>query len=326
VKSDLAKAQSGTATQAEQQRIIEQLDAMIRNLATKPKESEFAQDAQGGGGQGQQQQGPKLPTEAELRLLQDLQKAVNKNTEVVDAQKDKDKERLVALGERQSALRNLLDETLQKASQGQIKLGPEPDNRDQLPEEANVEQVENQELDKDLLEGVPEEKKSETKADVIGDRMARVRQRLAVNHDPGKTTQIIEKRIIEDFDFLIEQAREQQAQARNNPQNNQGNQRRNAPKPQDQNANAQNQGKQPGQQQPRPNGNNPATESRPPGAGNTTADLSKEIAEKRGQEWGQISPRLREAVMDIQGEKYIAEYQKMLEEYYKAVSTKATER
>ena len=54
--------------------------------------------------------------------------------------------------------------------------------------------------------------------------------------------------------------------------------------------------------------------------------MSKEIAEKRGQEWGQISPRLREAVMDIQGEKYIAEYQKMLEEYYKAVSTKANER
>ena len=326
VKADLAKAQSGTATQAEQQRIIEQLDAMIRNLATKPKQSEFAQDAGGGGGQGQQQQGPRLPTEAELRLLQDLQKAVNKNTEVVDAQEVKDKEKLVALGERQGALRNLLDETLQKASNGEMKLGPEPDNRDQLPEEANAEQVENQELDKDLLEGVPAEKKSETKAELIGDRMARVRQRLAVNHDPGKTTQIIEKRIIEDFDFLIEQAREQQAQARNNPQNNQGNQRRNSPQQQQQNAQAQNQGQQPGQQQQQQRGNNPANESRPPGAGDNTADLSKEIAEKRGQEWGQLSPRLRDAVLDTKDETHVAEYQKMIEEYYKAVSTKANER
>ena len=46
-------------------------------------------------------------------------------------------------------------------SGGQMNLGPEPDNRDQLPEEANVEQVENQELDKDLLEGVPDEKKND---------------------------------------------------------------------------------------------------------------------------------------------------------------------
>lgn len=320
VKSDLAKPATGVPTQAEQARIVDQLDSMIRNLAVKPKESKFA--AEGGGTGGGGQGGPQLPTEAELRLLQDLQRAVNKSTRTIDAQPEKDKNKLLALGNRQGEMRNLLDDTLQKASQGQIKLGPEPDNRDQLPEEANAEAVENQELDKHLLNGLPDEKKSEAKADLIGDRMARSRQRLAINNDPGKTTQIIQERIIEDFGFLIDQAREQQAQVRNN-QNKPG-QRKNQPRPGDAQAQAQNQGKNPGQ--PRPNrGNNPAEQSNPPGVADPTADLSKEIAEK-AQEWGQISPRLRDAVIEGSSEKYIEEYRKLIEEYYKSVATKANER
>jgi hypothetical protein len=321
VKSELGKAQSGVETQAEQTRIVEQLDAMIRNLAIKPKESKFAAEGGGGGGGGQAGGGPQLPTEAELRLLQDLQRAVNKSTKTIDAQPNKDKNRLMALGNRQGEMRQLLDDTLQKASRGEIKLGPEPDNRDQLPEEAKVEDVENQELDKDLLSGLPDDEKNEAKAERIGDRMARSRQRLAINNDPGKTTQIIQERILEDFDFLIDQARQQQAQVRNSPSQAQ---RQNQPRPGEQQAQAQNQGQNPGQ--PRPNrGNNPAEQSNPPGAGDPTADLSRDIRESSA-EWGQISPRLPEAVIEGSSEKIIAEYQKLIEDYYKSVSTKANER
>ncbi len=322
VKADLAKPTTAQPTQAEQLRIVEQLDSMIRNLAVKPKESKFAADAGGGAGGGGSS-GPQLPTEAELRLLQDLQRAVNKSTRTIDAQPEKDKHKLLALGNRQGEMRNLLDDLLQKSSQGQLKLGPEPDNRDQLPEEANVEDVENQELDKDLLEGVPDEKKSETKAELIGDRMARSRQRLAINNDPGKTTQIIQQRIIEDFDFLIDQAREQQAQARNSPQNRPG-QRKPQPRPGEDMAQANNQGQQPGQ--PRPNrGNNPAQQSNAPGPGDNTADLSQDITEKSA-EWGQISPRLRDAVIEGSSDKVVEEYRKLIEEYYRSVATKANER
>src|SRR5207244_1497727 len=100
----------GMPTQSEQTRIVEQLDAMIKNLATNRRRSPFAQENQDNQQQqqGQQQQrqqqanrGPRLPTEAELRLLQDLQRAVNKNTIVMNEQPDKDKPKLVALGTRQ---------------------------------------------------------------------------------------------------------------------------------------------------------------------------------------------------------------------------------
>lgn len=320
VKADLAKPSTGAPTQAEQTRIVEQLESMIRNLAIKPKESKFAHEGGGGGGGGGGNGGPQLPTEAELRLLQDLQRAVNRTTKVIDAQPERDQHKLLALGNRQGEMRKLLDETLQNASQGQMRLGPEPDNSDQLPEEANEEDVENQELDRDLLEGVPDEEKNETKAALIGDRMARARQRLALNQDPGKTTQIIQDRIIEDFDYLIDEAREQQAQVRNN-QNRRPGQRPQQANP-DEMAQAQNQG----QNQPQPNpGDNPAEESTAPGAGDPTADLSRDIRET-AQEWGQITPRLRDAVIEGSGEKIVEEYKKLVEEYYKSVATKANER
>ena len=118
---------------------------------------------------------------------------------------------MLALGNRQGELRGVLGQLLEKSSQGQIKFGPEPDNREQLPEEANNEQVENQELDQQLLTGEANAEKTDQQVNLVGDRMARVRQRLAMNDDPGKTTQIIEDRIITDLDILVDQARKQEA-------------------------------------------------------------------------------------------------------------------
>jgi hypothetical protein len=103
VKEDLVKPVTGVPTQAEQTRVVEQLDAMIKNLAIKPLERKF-ESPKGGGGGGQCS--PKLPTEAELRLLKDLQLAVNKSTKTIDAEQVKDKPKLVALGNRQGELRN----------------------------------------------------------------------------------------------------------------------------------------------------------------------------------------------------------------------------
>ena len=69
VKDELGKPDTGVPTQQEQARIVEQLDAMIKNLEIKPLESKFAQKGGGGGGGGQC--GPKLPSEAELERLSD---------------------------------------------------------------------------------------------------------------------------------------------------------------------------------------------------------------------------------------------------------------
>ncbi|HMB95918.1 MAG TPA: hypothetical protein VKK61_07765, partial [Tepidisphaeraceae bacterium] len=315
VKDDLGKQATDVPTQAEQQRIVDQLDAMICNLAIKPMESKFAQDAGGGvSGSGQSNGGPKLPTEAELRLLQDLQKAVNKSTQTIDSQPQKDKPKLMALGNRQGELRNLLDQTLQKASRGQIKLGPEPDNREQLPEEAKQEDVENQELEKNLLNDVPDADKNGKEAGLIGDRMARSRQRLALNDDAGKVTQIIQQRILEDMDYLIDQARKQQAETRNGkPQQGEQQMAQGKPTP----AQANNQGKQSQPSQ----ATTPAGQSQAPGATAVNNDLSKEIRESAA-EWGAVTPRMRDAVIEGAGENVVEEYRKLVEEYYKSVADK----
>jgi hypothetical protein len=316
VKQDLGKQVTGVPTRSEQKRIVDQLDAMIRNLAIKPRESKFAQDQQGGGGGGGQQR-QRLPSEAELRLLQDLQNAINTSTKTIDAQPEKDKAKLLALGTRQGEMRSVLDKMLQEASQGQVKLGPEPDNRDQLPEEANVEDVDKQELQQDLLGGAPKEDNTEREASLIGDRMARSRQRLALNNDPGKVTQEIQRRIIVDLDSLIQQAQQQQAQTRNQrQQQQQGQQMQQARGQQGQ---PQNQG-QPGQQQQQ--GRQAAADSRAPGQAAVREDLSKEIADSR-EDWGAVAPRLRDAVMEGAGEQPPEDYRRFIEDYYRSVGNEA---
>jgi hypothetical protein len=321
VKGNLPDAQKEADTQAEQGRIVDQLDAMIRNLATKPKESKFAADSNGGGGG---QCSPGMPSEAELRLLKDLQRAINTNTKVADGQLQKsptDKSQVLALGTREGELRGLLDQTMQKASKGQLKLGPEPDPSTLLPEEAKQEDVENDELDKNLLDDKAAAEKEESQAGLIGDRMARSRQRLAIKSDPGKVTQIIQDRILQDFDVLIDQARQQEAELRNPPKNSQSPQKQS--KPSDQMVNAQNQGK-PGQPKPNPSAN-PAQVSSANKPGDNNADLSKEIKESLA-EWGQVTPRLRDAQIEGSTETIIEQYRKLTEDYYRSLAAKATQR
>jgi hypothetical protein len=322
VKQDLGKGETGVTTRSEQTRIVEQLDAMIKNLAVNRRRSPFAQDQGGQGQQGQGQPGQRpqrLPTEAELRLLQDLQRAVNKNTIVLDQQPEKDKPRLTALGNRQGDLRGVLDELLQKSSRGQLKLGPEPDSSKQLPEEAGNEQIENQELDKELLQGAPDADKDEKQANLIGDRMARSRQRLAMNTDPGRVTQLIQQRIIIDLDAMIQQAREQEAQTRNPRQQQQRQQGQGQRMAQGQPRNQP--GANRGQQQQQDQASNGAVASRSPGQSAVNTDLSRDIHET-DREWGQVSQRVRKEAIDSKDETIIEPYRRFIEDYYRSVSNK----
>lgn len=318
VKDDLGKQQTGLPTQTEQTRIAEQLQAMIDNLVEHRDTSKYAQES-GGGGQGGGKGGSKkLPSEAELRLTQSLQKFVNKATKALADMKEKDQPKLLALGNRQKELRDVLGQLLEKSSNGQMKFGPEPDNRDQLPEEADTEAVENQELDTQLLTGEDLDKKTEKQVNLVGDRMARVHQRLALNNDPGKTTQIIEDRINTDLDILIDQARKQQAQTRNAPPKP-GQEQQQQSKPSD--AQAQNQGKE----QQNNNAHNPAQQSTLKPGKDGQADLSQSIRESM-QEWGGVTPRQRAAVIEGGQETIIEPYKKLIDDYYKSLATKGSER
>jgi hypothetical protein len=323
VKDDLGKRQTGVPTQAEQERIVEQLDAMIKNLEVKLDQSKFAQQGGGGGGGGGQQ-GPQLPTEAELRLLKSLQVAVNNSTKKIDAQPQNPgaPEKLLALGNRQGDLRSLLDQTLQKASHGKVKLRPEPPNKDQLPEEANKEQVEDQELIQALAGDKPNADVAEKGVMMVGDRMARSRQRLAINDDPGKVTQIIQERILKDLDILIDQSKKQQAQTTGQP-NGKQQQGQQMAQAQAGRQVADVQGK--GQQGKRSvAGSTAAQQSNSPGAEATQQDLSQQIRQTQS-EWGKISPRTRNAVIEGSSEQVLEKYRRYVEEYYKGVAVRGTE-
>src|SRR4051812_45731401 len=320
VKDDLAKPTTAKPTQAEEKRIVEQLDAMIRNLAIKPKKNDFNQQPGGGGGGGAAKAG--LPSEAELRLLKELQIAINKSTKTINDVPKPDKPRLVGLGGRQGELRNLLDQLMQKASQGQIKLDPEPDPKDKLPEEASTAQIENQELDEWLRGAKASDDQLTDDVKMVGQRMGRSRQRLALDHDPGKTTQAIQDRILHNLDNLIQLARQQQAQAQASQGKGQKPQQGQQPKP-DSGAKADNQGKQPGQ--PNPNrGQNPAQTERQGGTGDNTADTSRDIMEKAA-EWGGLTARERQAIVQGMNEKIIEKYKKLTDDYYEMISKKGSE-
>jgi hypothetical protein len=316
VKDDLGRPVTGAPTQAEQKRVSDQLDAMIRDLKVIPIESKFAQHSSGGGGG---QCSPGLPSEPELRLMKDLQVAVNDSTRTIAAQKNADKPKLLSLGGRQGELRDLLDQLLQKSSGGQMKLGPEPDNRDQLPEEAKKEDVENQELDTSLLNDKPGAAVVQKDMNLVGDRMGRARQRLAINDDPGEVTQAIQEKIISNLDDLIEMARKKQAQSAGQPQPPNPQQAMAKPKPSS--------GIQPqnGQQQQAnaglKRGNNPASADYA-GGGSQSADVSADIRQKMS-EWGGVTPRQRQAVIEGAGEQVIEKYKTMVDDYYRSLATKS---
>jgi hypothetical protein len=321
VKKDLSKPETGKPTQAEERRIVEQLDAMIKSLTTKPKPPIF--NAGGGGGGGGAPK-PKLPTEAELRLLKELQLAVNKSTEEIDKLPNRDKPKLVGLGNRQGELRNLLDQLLRKASDGEAKLAPEPDPKDRLPEEAKVDDIEEQELNDWLNNKKSGDDQMTDDVKLVGQRMARSRQRLALDHDPGKTTQAIQKRILMNLDNLIELSRQQLVQSQSKPQKGQGQPQQGQPKPGDGQQGQQGTGRQPGTQSQPNRGSSPAQNEKGGGSQNNTADLSKELREK-ASEWGKLTDRERQAIIEGAGDRPLDKYNELTRRYYESIGKKATE-
>jgi hypothetical protein len=257
-------------------------------------------------------------------MLRDLQAAVNKSTQTINAlphaTKD-DQAKMVALGNRQGQLRSLLDQLLKKG--GGEGLPKPPDKADQLPEEAGNEQIEDQELEKNLLEDKPAEEKAQKDIGLVGDRMARSQQRLASKYDPGTTTQKIQDRIVKNMNDLIEEARQQQQQMAS--QSQPGKPQQGAPKPGDADAQAQNQGRQPGQQSQPNHASTPASGDKATASAENNADLAKELKET-AENWGQISPRLHDAVIEGANEKVPDKYRSLVEDYYRSLATKATEK
>ena len=325
----LGKLDPGAVTQKAQGRAVEELDDMIKNLTMRPRQSNFSNPRQGqqqqaGGGQQGQPRPPRLPPEAELRLIQDMQKMLNADTKDADAAAAKDKSVVLDLGKKQADLRNLLDNLLKQASDGQASLGPEPENKASLPEEANSEDLDLQELKDAALNAKPDAQGIQDDTSMVGIRMSRANQRLALDIDPGKTTQKIQERIVIEMDSLANMAQQQQTQAQQGQQRGQrsrpgqgqqaGQQQGNQP------GNDQANGQRQGENQPSPNGRGRQS------GGNTAglqqdADINAQVAEMQ-QSWGKLSPRQRAAVMEGATDQTLQKFKDFVDGYYRTLSTK----
>ncbi|HEY0007519.1 MAG TPA: hypothetical protein VGB55_02245, partial [Tepidisphaeraceae bacterium] len=315
VRADLEASKTGVPTQAEQARVVEQLDAMIKQLSQKPPEQKFEQQANPGAAEGEGAgKPPKMPPAAELQLLKALQEAVNRSTVRIDAEKVKDEPKIAALGNRQGEMRNLLDTLLKKTTGGKMELGAEPDNKDQLPEEATAEDMDEKELEGLLLEENPTQEKIDQDFKLVGTRMARSRQRLAINTDPGKVTQTIQDRILKDLDALIEMAEKNQQQQQQQQQQQAGKPQQPQPQPQPQEAANKGENKAGEQQESKQD----AGEAKANSSG-VSKPSEKDIREN-ASEWGALTPRVRDAVIEAKDEEIVQQYQKLIEDYYEALA------
>jgi hypothetical protein len=314
----LGKLDPGKQTQQSQARVVLELDDMIKDLSIKPKQSQFSNTRNsnnGGGAAGQkQQQAPRLPPEAEIRLVQDMQRILNQDTKDVDA---KDKSAVMDLGTRQGDLRHILDDLLNKASDGEATLGPEPANKQTLPEEAKDDDLDLQELKDSALNAKPDAQSVDDGTEMLGIRMGRAHQRLALDLDPGETTQRIQERIVIEMDALAKQAQEQEQQARPGSTPRQRQQQQPGEQQQRQNpgnaiAN--------GQRQQRP-GVTPAASDRRAGPPLENVDISATVNELKDS-WGRLSPRQRAAVMEGSTDQTIQKFKDFVDGYYRTLATK----
>lgn len=321
IKSDLAGQLTAAPTQRKHTQVLDDLQTMIDNLKVTPRQEKF--ESGGGGGGGGQCKKP-MPPEAELRLLKGIQSKLNGQTVETDAAVKAQKgektaelnESLVGLGRRQAQIRKLLSDMLSAASNGSAGLDPEPKDGEALPEEATLEQIDAKELEQELLAGDPGAKDKEVDTRRIGDRLGRARQRLELDRNAGRVTQIIQKRILQDFDQLIEAARQQQKKGGGGSKQQQQSPQAPQPKPGEQQA------QNKGQNQPNA-GAQAAGDSKSTGPTGTQAGQGKDIREL-GEEWGKISPRLRGPVLESRDETIIERYRRLIEDYTQAVSIEAS--
>lgn len=306
------------STRLQQQRALDQLDAMIAALTIAPYEREFEDRSSGsGGGSGEGQPQARLPGETELRLLKGMQQLLNRGTEDAAAREPAQQpDAARPLGQRQSELRKLLGDMIAKASRGRAQL-PDPPTRP-LPEEAQSPADADADLDTDLLLGRPvDQAESRTPVQRVADRMARVAERLIADADVGPVTRRLQSRILDDLDQLIEQARRQDQQSAQSSGSRSRGQPKPAAQPGGEQAPQQGQGRQQAGRTESAGGDGATAERDEPGQ--RLSPQGGELLE-RLSEWGAISPRQRQAIIEGAGDTPVAKYRQLIEAYYRALA------
>jgi len=262
-----------------------------------------------------------MPSEAEFRLVKDLQLAENNATLLLSKQKHLDKNAFTTLGDRQGDLRQLLDQLIEKASHGKAKLRPETAVGTPLPEETVS--INEKEATQPSGNGVtsPPQPLPDQDVNFIGDRMSRVHHRLSVDGDAGPITLELQNHIIQNLDQLIEISRKKQPPPSppTKPKPTSQPKPDNAKKPSS-GAKPENSQAQGVQMKPsKTKGNAPQGDSGKP------LEPGSDLAKQEEGMWGTITPRQRDAVIESQSEKVLEKYKNLVDDYYRTMSTKGND-
>jgi hypothetical protein len=318
-KDQLARQETGPATQILQQQISAELEAMIRDLATKPKEDKSPKDKPSKSSSGGEMPTPppSMPSEAEFRLVKDLQLAENKATLLLSQQKHADKNAFIALGERQGDLRHLLDELIQKASKGKARLRPDATASAPLPEEIIDPSGPSTTRPSDTGLSTSSRPLPDKDVNLIGDRMSRVRQRLSNDGDAGPITLQLQNHIIQNLDQMIELSRQKQ------PPPTPPSKPKPATQPKSDDKQKPSSGVQPENSQAKAMQTNPSKSqgNKPSGDSGNPAEHTGDLAKQGAGMWGTITPRQRDAVIESQSERVLDRYKNLVDDYYRTMST-----
>jgi hypothetical protein len=325
----LRRDDPGMRTQEIQAEALENLDDLLASLKKSPSEDpQFADQLSAAGAAGQGG-GVSMPSSMQLKLLKKIQERINRKTRRFDkiferkpSPAEEDLAALYRVAEKQRDIRDVTavitqreipkvspifveEEKSEKVDSPPEKI-PSPEE-----EERNIRtKTEEIELMGDLLGSGDEERlEKPDHVNVMLVRMERSRQRLGKIYDPGKITQEIQRRILDDFDSIISQAQSSEkstSQMVSTPTKGE-------PSSPD---------RQASQQKGEPLKDSRATATRPEDL--TAADERARLDELEKQ-WGNLPPKTREAIIQGFREEPLPEYRELVEAYYKAVSDKATQ-
>lgn len=197
----------------------------------------------------------------------------------------------------------------------QITPAPQPQKPAPAPPEAEP----GRKLDRDMKNELAREKPGDAFQKAVME-MSQAADQLDQQHDPGLTTQRVQRSILSRLDQVIAVAEQQASKSKSSKPSSQQKKQEAGSK---QNASQQQQqgkpGQKPGQGQPQGTESNPSA-GLPPGVQGVTQGGP---LEEHRAEWGNLPPRLRDELIQGIGDKFSPIYRKMTEDYYRRLAEEA---
>ena len=280
---------SKSPTQLSENRAASLIDQLIKALEKDPEDNEMAEGGGGGGGGGgQQKPDPELPKRlAELRLLRAMQRSIKQETEELDAQRE--------------PRQPLTPEQEEQARQ----LAQQQESARQMAQRT--------------AQALSRYRPLQRKVAQAGGHMEEAQGRLAKQNTGDATQQEEEKAVIQLTQALkmTQQIAQQQQQQQQQQQGGQQAGRQQGGQP----GQGQQQGSQPGQGQ---QGSSPAMQSVQRRTGASDPQLGGLSAIDRARL--NLDPRSMDSLRQAGREKKPAEYEELINRYYKALSDKGGRR